>query len=110
MQRARGGRRCFIVAPGEKIRVGERCLYLENLRIERAETHRADEVPSRRLRLATEKLDPAADVPSGGQVRIERKRPVDENGSAVDIATHRGNSVGGLGESDSVILGQFCRP
>src|SRR3954451_5029711 len=109
MQRACGGRRCFIVAPGEKIRIGKCCLYLENQRIERAEMHGADEVFDRRLLLATEELDPAADVPCRGQVRIERKGPVDENGSAVHIATHRGNCMGGLGESDSVILGQLNR-
>lgn len=85
-------------------------LHVENLRIQRAETHGARKMADCGFGFAQPNPYPSAREPSRGEVRIERKNTIDQAGTGVNIAHNTCNHVATHAECDRIILAQLHSP
>ena len=61
----------------------------------------------RKAKLAAIRPDPAAEIPRRRQVRIKRKRPIEEGRATIEIAGEPRERVSASRQRDRVILAEF---
>src|SRR5262245_18980194 len=77
--------------------------------IVRAQAHSPCRTFYRNVRLTEVNLDPTAEVPNPGQVRIEDESLLNERVSFMDISSNVGERKPSAAESNCVFLTEFCR-
>jgi hypothetical protein len=93
--------------PCEEVRQRHSRLHSKHLRVQWTETHGAGEILDGVVRITPLGSQEAAEEPSGRQVRIERKRPVDQCNAAIEVAHEMRERMATSGECDRIVLAQF---